>query len=183
MLILVGKTCSGKTTAVEGLCKNLGYEKIVTYTTRPKRPGEIDGKDYHFVSVDEFKKMENRGEFAETSSYDTVFGKCYYGSAKVDYAENDSRDKVIILNPYGLKAVRASGINAVALLLDLSDDMIMNRLSNRGDSAEESTRRLAADNADFSDIDKYIDGVINAGAYMKETLPYVIDKKFEQLCA
>lgn len=47
MIILVGKSCSGKDTVVKELTK-MGYNKIVTCTTRPPRPGEINGREYHF---------------------------------------------------------------------------------------------------------------------------------------
>ena len=49
MIILVGKSCSGKDTVVKELAK-MGYNKIVTCTTRPPRPGEIDGREYHFLN-------------------------------------------------------------------------------------------------------------------------------------
>jgi len=48
MIVLIGKSGAGKTT-IESLMVSMGYEKIVSHTTRPKRPGEIDGVDYHFV--------------------------------------------------------------------------------------------------------------------------------------
>lgn len=53
MLLLVGMTCSGKDTIKKELLKK-GMDGVVTYTTRPPRPKEIDGMSYHFISKDEF---------------------------------------------------------------------------------------------------------------------------------
>ena len=55
-ICLVGKSCSGKDTIARELVK-LGYERILTYTTRPQRPSELDGVDYHFITENEFKDM------------------------------------------------------------------------------------------------------------------------------
>ena len=75
MLILVGKIGSGKTTVVNELVQNFGYEKAVTDTTRPKRPGEIEGVDYHFLTKEEFDKNKENGLYAETVTYNATFGE------------------------------------------------------------------------------------------------------------
>ena len=95
MVILAGKTCTGKTTLAENLVKR-GMKKIVTYTTRPMRAGEADGIDYHFIKEPEFQKLSKSGFFAEETSYDASFGHCSYGSAKEDFSDPDG-NKVIIL--------------------------------------------------------------------------------------
>ena len=50
LLVICGKMCSGKDTIVKRLI-NKGFKKVVTYTTRPKRRGETDGVDYHYISI------------------------------------------------------------------------------------------------------------------------------------
>ncbi len=60
MIILVGKSCSGKDTVVKELAK-MGYNKIVTCTTRPPRPGEIDGREYHFLDKMNFLTCGYKG--------------------------------------------------------------------------------------------------------------------------
>ena len=54
MLVIVGSSASGKTKIVQELIKTYHMEKLVTYTTREKRIGEIEGKDYHFISREDF---------------------------------------------------------------------------------------------------------------------------------
>lgn len=56
MIILCGKSGSGKDTVGKELV-DMGYKRVVTYTTRPMRPGELDGHQYHFVSVDKFEEL------------------------------------------------------------------------------------------------------------------------------
>ena len=75
-ICLVGKSCSGKDTIARELVK-LGYERILTYTTRPARSNELDGVDYHFVTENEFKDMIKNKEFLEWRSYQTDEGTWY----------------------------------------------------------------------------------------------------------
>ena len=56
MLVIVGPSASGKTQMVQELIKKYKMEKLVTYTTRAMRVGEVNGKDYHFISVEEFEE-------------------------------------------------------------------------------------------------------------------------------
>ena len=105
MLIILGKTASGKDTIVNKLVKDYGYKKIITYTTRDTRQGVKQDITYHFVSEDEFRQKINKGFFAEYKTYNTEFGKWYYGSALEDL--NNADDKtVIILTPQGYSDVK-----------------------------------------------------------------------------
>lgn len=102
MILLAGKTCSGKSTIVKELLK-IGMKDVVTYTTRPPRKNEVDGVSYHFISSKEFLEKEKQGFFAETTSYNVASGETwYYGSALEDLTD----DKVIIVNPHGLKQIQ-----------------------------------------------------------------------------
>jgi guanylate kinase len=79
MLILSSPSGAGKTSIVEALLKSDPYLKTsVSVTTRPKRPNEIDGSHYVFVTLEEFEKKKNDGEFLE---YAEVFGN-FYGTPK-----------------------------------------------------------------------------------------------------
>lgn len=150
-LVLIGHTCSGKTTLAKELEK-LGYERIITYTTRPIRPGEIDGIDYHFITEGEFEKKITEGFFAEVTHYNANFGGCYYGSAKSDYLEPDKK-KVIVLNPRG---VRNLTIPCTVVYLDAPKEIILKRAMLRGDSIDEVERRYSSDKIDFDGIVGYL---------------------------
>ncbi|HEU4611689.1 MAG TPA: guanylate kinase, partial [Kofleriaceae bacterium] len=67
LVIVSSPSGAGKTTLTRRLLEEFKgqLEFSVSYTTRPMRPGEVDGRDYHFVSTDKFEEMVERGEFAE----------------------------------------------------------------------------------------------------------------------
>jgi len=73
---LIGKSSTGKDSLLEALLKDeeLGLEKIVQYTTRPIRGGEVEGREYHFISDDEARRMEAEGRIVEERAYNTVHG-------------------------------------------------------------------------------------------------------------
>ena len=154
MLLLCGKSCSGKDTIKKELIK-IGMDSIVTYTTRPPRENEVDGVAYHFITEEDFLEKEKQGFFAETTSYNVATGETwYYGSALEDFEDN----KVIIVNPYGLRQIRKiKSLNPIAFYITAGEETIWNRLRQRGDDSAEARRRLNADDKDFSDIDNDID--------------------------
>lgn len=160
MILLVGKTCAGKDTIQKELI-NMGMHSVVSYTTRPPRPGEMDGITYHFITREEFLKKESEGFFAETASYNVASGETWhYGSASEDLTD----DKVIIVNPHGLKQIKKiNSLNPVAFYVISDEETIWNRLRQRGDDASEARRRLNEDDNDFADIDDLIDFSIRNG--------------------
>lgn len=154
MILLVGKSASGKDTIQKELIK-MGYKSVVSYTTRPPRKGEIDGVAYNFISEEEFIQKEQDGFFAETTSYNVATGETWhYGSAIKDLTD----DKVFIVNPDGLKHVKKmSTLNPIAFYIMADEETIWNRLRQRGDDAAEARRRLNADDVDFSGIVSNVD--------------------------
>lgn len=158
LTILLGKTCSGKTTIRNELIKH-GKKPIITYTTRPIRSGEVDGETYHYISEDEFMDKIDDGFFAEWKEYHTAEGVWYYGSSKCDF--EDAADSVIILTPAGYDDFRAvcSDIEHKALYIYANNKTIKGRLVLRGDSKEEAQRRLEHDNADFKGLENKVDRI------------------------
>lgn len=171
MIILVGQTGSGKTTTAKAL-ENVGYKRMVTYTTRKPRPEEVDGEDYHFISEEKFLEMISNDEFAEYTEYDTLFGHIYYGSTKEAY--NTSEKTVIVLNPEGLKMVKRNLIPSLSILLDVSDDEILKRTSKRGDNIDEVKRRLKDDAIKFENIRKYVDVIMVTNSLPTNTIIHLI---------
>ena len=157
MIVLVGKTCSGKDTIQKELLKR-GLHSVVSYTTRPPRPGEIEGEAYHFISKEDFFERRKEGFFAETTCYNVAHDDLwYYGSA----VEDLTQDKVIIVNPNGLRQLRyLKSLHPVAFYLSVSDEAIQKRLIQRGDDAEEAARRFKEDQSDFAFIEPFVDFTI-----------------------
>ena len=158
-LIITGPMASGKTTLAKALEKEKGYKRIVTYTTRPIREGEVDGVDYHFITEEDFQQRVKSNFFAEWTSYDASFGHCCYGSALDDYIYKEGKS-VVVLNPIGVMSVvnrfDDMGRNLLksdrpfVLWLDLPQEVTMLRALKRGDSVEEVYRRHKTDAIDFS---------------------------------
>lgn len=69
LIILLGPSGVGKTTISEKLEKLLRLKNVISSTTRPRRPNEIDGRDYHFYDREEFELRKERGEFLEYAPY------------------------------------------------------------------------------------------------------------------
>ena len=92
--ILSSPSGAGKTTLVKKISKNRNFSVSVSHTTRSPRPNEIDGKDYYFVSKNNFKKLIKKGEFLEHAR---VFDN-YYGSSKKLVIEKLKKGKNIIFD-------------------------------------------------------------------------------------
>ena len=127
-------------------------KSVVSYTTRPKRIGEIDGVNYHYISEEEFFEKQNNNFFAKTTSYNVAVDggqTWYYGSAIKDLTD----DKVAIMNPEELREIKKiESIHPIVFHIVADDETIWNRLRQRGDNSEEARRRLNADDVDFQGI-------------------------------
>lgn len=152
MIVLCGKGGSGKDTIARILKETYGFRKAVTCTTRPKRPGEQDGVDYHFLTEEDFLKKIEDGVFAEVSST----GEYMYGSPKEIYHEKNT---VIILDPNGIRQARENaGMEKVCFIcLDADENLLRTRMLGRGDSPEKIEARITEDRARFKEVEKYVD--------------------------
>ncbi|MBN2426151.1 MAG: guanylate kinase [Calditrichaceae bacterium] len=129
---------TGKTTIVEYLVKK--YPHLVTSvsaTTRPKRPGEIDGIAYHFLSERQFEEYINKGAFLE---YEKVHGN-YYGTLKatVDKHISDRRTVLFDIDVNGALSIKNKIPAAILIFLKPPyKDELITRLKNRKSETMES---------------------------------------------
>ena len=157
IVALVGQIASGKTTLAQFMEAH-GFERIVTYTTRPKREGEKNGISYHFLSDEEFAAKAESGYFAETTSYSAKFGNVSYGTSRESLETADSVNKVIVLNPQGVIALKDAGNDIFVVYLDMPQEVLMRRALKRGDTPAEIGRRIADDTRLFRAISgEYVD--------------------------
>ena len=152
LFLLTGVSGVGKTTVTKRLLGNNPHlKRIVTYTTRPPREGEINGVSYHFVDQQTFRAMIDADAFLEWAN---VYGN-NYGETKSD-VENLQRqgfDVLIVLDPQGAKTIKTSGVKAVAIFLDATDEEILKRLTSRGkDHPDVIQKRIDAMTFDRSHI-------------------------------
>ena len=178
MIIILGKTCSGKDTIVNKLIDLHGFKKIVTSTTRPKRKGEKQDITYHFISDEEFKQKIDEGFFAEWKSYITNEGVWYYGSSLEDI-ENADNKSVIILTPQGYRDIKEKlpDKNISCIYLYENIDTMRKRLSKRGDDPKEVERRIKSDLEDFKNFESEADKIVynNDGTDIDEVIKKILD--------
>lgn len=177
-LALVGASCTGKTTILHILSER-GYIPIISYTTRPKREGEVNGFDYNFISDETFEELKRQDFFAETTEYRVASDDIWkYGTSRKDLEGN----KILILNPEGLKNLKKDkSLDITAVLLLADTGTIWNRLRERGDNSAEATRRLDADHRDFEGITEYIDFAIRTDGDMSvEEIADLIDEIYKR---
>lgn len=157
VIIIFGKTASGKSRVVDELVKR-GFKKIVTTTTRPARKSEVDGVDYNFISEEEFEQLINTRYFAEWKKYDTVEGVWYYGSPLDEISRADNKS-IVILTPDGYRDIKDELDDHIAIYIYANNKTIRSRLSKRGDKKEEADRRIKQDNNDFKDAEFLADRI------------------------
>lgn len=160
MIVLVGESASGKSSIERNLVDNYGYKKIVSYTTRQPRQGEIDGVDYHYISENQFTKLQKEGYFAEVGEYNGW----HYGTAKKDCTS----DKVAVVTPHGLRQLKKIpdlDIHAFYINVPRRDRLI--KILQRGDNIEEAYRRSLSDVGQFDGISDEVDYIISNENYTK----------------
>lgn len=158
ILLLVGPSGSGKSTVEKLLCEN-GFSKVISHTTREMRIGEINGKDYFFITKEEFEKM--KVNFIET----VEFGGNYYGVHSNEILDNYHNDIVIVVEPDGAKQILNWGVNnnvkVITSYLDISTNNQFERMKSRGDDITAIQKRMAIDDIRDRAEDLKIDIKIN----------------------
>jgi guanylate kinase len=131
LFVLSGPAGGGKTTLVDRLTKEFPYvKKNVSYTTRPIRPGEVQGVDYHFVSKDVFLEMVKRDDFLETVS---LFGHLYGTSKKAILGELEKGfHLILVIDVEGAHKVRELLGAPLIFVSPPSLETLKKRLSGRG---------------------------------------------------
>ena len=166
----MGRSNTGKSEIAKAI-QQQNFNKIITFTTRPRRVGEVDKEDYFFITKEEFLQKIDEGFFAEWEKFTTIEGDWYYGSAKESY----SGDGVIILSPSGVKTVLEKLHNITVVLIDADDEIIKERQRLRGDNEQEASRRFVQDIIDFKGMEDYADFIImNNGEFSPEQIAQVI---------
>ena len=147
-IVLVGKSGSGKDHARK-LLVELGATYVVPYTTRPPRVGEIEGVDYHFISVDQHKHiLENDGWYS-TNEYN----EWHYGITKEQF---HSESDLLILSPAAVSQINPKDRELTNVVyLNMPVEIRRKRMLERQGNADSVDRRIAADENDFASFTDY----------------------------
>ena len=152
VVALIGKAGAGKDSIQKATCElhPLMFHPIVSCTTRPAREGEIEGVDYHYITLNEFTRKVLNGDMLEA----TEFRDWFYGTT----LESLSKDKINIgvFNPAGVEALlEDSRLDVIVFEVVAPDKQRLMRYLNREENPNctEMCRRYFTDEKDFADLD------------------------------
>lgn len=162
LFIVSAPSGAGKTSLVGALLQSNPQIRLsVSYTTRAPRPGEENGKHYHFVSREAFLEMAQRGDFLESAE---VYGN-FYGTSQpwIESEMAAGRDILLEIDWQGAAQVRKLMPGAISIfILPPSLEALSSRLKGRGqDSEEVIAKRLQAAKEDISHVGEFDYVIIN----------------------
>ena len=162
LYVVAAPSGAGKTTLVKLLLEREStVELSISWTTRAPRPGELDGREYHFTTSEQFKAMIGRGEFLEWAE---VHGN-FYGTSQTWIAERlaAGHDVLLEIDWQGAQQVRALFSQAIGVfILPPSMAELTRRLTGRGtDAPDVIARRLAAAEAEMRHVGEFDYVIVN----------------------
>lgn len=181
IVILCGKSSSGKDTIARMLEKDHGYNFVISTTTRPIRPGESEKNPYYFVDNLDFQKLIENEELIEYREYNTLVNNVpdiwYYGVEKKEIDPN--KKYVVVLDIVGLREFKKVYHNkVVSFFINANDEIRKERCISRGDFNEsEWNRRVEDDRKVFSyEVITYeTDYIVNGEQESKDVLSDVLN--------
>jgi len=147
LICIVGGSGSGKSTLQDEIIIHDGYSKTISTTTRERRDGEHDGREYNFVSEEEFNDIVENGELLENVS----FAGNHYGLSSKEFYKNDDH-LVFVVEPNGLKQIlnyvstnKASNIIPLIIYMNITEKERFKNMVKRGDNPIAIQERLKAE--------------------------------------
>ena len=174
LYVIAAPSGAGKTTLVRLLLQKERHLHLsISFTTRAPRPGECNGREYHFISADEFRTRHERGDFIEWAE---VHGH-FYGTSRawIETQINEGNDVLLEIDWQGARQLRTLFPNTVSIFILPPDaETLSARLSGRGtDNEEIVARRLAAAREEMR----------HAGEFDYVMINDALDEALEDLCA
>jgi guanylate kinase len=162
LFVIAAPSGAGKTSLVKAVReRDPSLRFSVSHTTRKQRPTEVPGRDYHFVTVEEFTRLKAQGEFLENAQ---VFDN-FYGTARsqVEAMRNAGQDVILEIDWQGAQQVRAAQPDCISVfILPPSRAELEARLRKRKtDSDEVIARRLRDSIADMSHYAEFDRVIVN----------------------
>ena len=180
ILVLVGKSGSGKDKQMKELVNSNILNPVISTTSRPIRIKERNNIDYYFCSKEQFLEKIRNNMFIEYRSYNTVSDNIsdiwYYGTEKSSI--DISKNSVLVLDVQGLKDLKSyfSNEKIVGIYLHCPSNLRTERAKGRGSFCEnEWNRRLEADKIDFENVYTEVDYVVNSSKSAQEVLTEIKD--------
>lgn len=156
IVVIIGRSSTGKSTILNKLVEKYNYHNAISYTTRPMRQGEVEGRDYFFLDSNEiFDTMFDMGLMFEKTEY-LVDGEVWkYGIGHESIS--DGKTNCLIVNPHGLQQLLSTELRDRILIFEIvaSTDTLIQRYWDRSDKSDRSkiqlVDRLLKDAEDFGE--------------------------------
>jgi len=158
LIVLSGPSGCGKATLLKYVTEQINITRVVTYTTRSPRPGEVNGEDYHFVSRREFDKLYEKGDLIEREQ---VYGDFFYGSPRDIFYGTDT-DVIMELDTEGARNYRKIYRNMITIfIIPPSIEELNHRIQKRYPKEPNLQERLKAARPQLECANEYDYIVIN----------------------
>ncbi len=133
IVTLTGMSTSGKSTFAKMLSSTECYSEAVSVTTRKMRPGEVDGKDYYFVTQEQFDALVDEGKLLEhVRSHHACYG---VPASEVDRIKSEGKSAVIVLEPEGVASIHKLAMekseNFLSVFVSVDPEILGNRFIDR----------------------------------------------------
>lgn len=174
LIVISGPSGVGKDSVVQRMIeRGFPFHFVVTATTREKRPAEVHGKDYWFLSKDEFAHMIEENELIE---YAIVYGD-YKGipKAQVREALASGKDVIMRLDVQGAESVRKLAAQALLIFITCeSEEELERRLRERKtETADSLSLRIATARKEFQRLDAFDYVIVNQDFHLDDTVDKV----------
>ena len=157
IICLVGESCAGKDTIFKHLVHGTGkFTPVITYTTRPMRVDEKNGKEYYFTTKKRFHQLKETGKVIESRVYNTVHGKWIYYTCIDNQIDMKSDNTYLLINTLegAQKLIERHSNNILVLHICVNEETRLLRAFAREEAGNrdfvEMCRRFVADSKDFS---------------------------------
>lgn len=170
LFILIGRSCSGKTTLLNYIIQKYDLHVAVSFTTRERRESEIDGKDYYFLTLEEYERKKKNNELMESIEYNGN----YYGLMQESF--DLSKDNITVVVKEGLEQLKENldkiPFEIKVIKIDAPDEIIIERFKERvtrGETDEETfKKRFKFDKEAFKNIE--YDYLINSEFFLIDAI-------------
>ena len=186
LFLIMGKSASGKDTLYKDITQRFSDRlgTVVPYTTRPKREGEMEGVEYHFISENLMSRRKKDGKVIESRCYQTVYGPWYYLTVDDGQIDLGKKSSILIVTPAAYEKLRDyfGAERVVPLYVETDDGIRLERALKRERAQaepkyEEMCRRFLADAKDFSEE------VLNRLGIQKRFVNDDYQRVLDELCA
>ena len=177
IFVISGPSRVGKDAITRGLLrrKELNLQKVITATSRVKRRGEVDGRDFYFFTPEEFEEKVKKGYFLEWA---LLSGGRYYGTPVSEFDRIRAKSKNVIMNIEVQGARQLSKMRDDVTKIFIKPDSVahlIRRMKEAGFSKEETPARLTDCKRELKDASRYDYRVVNREGKLEEAIAKVAD--------